>query len=178
MVVVTIADALGTRCRLVLPCLKRAPTALVLGLCLVVAACANVLVPTVQGRELQLCLVLMHGGVLLALMPVMPRVASTTLLDLLYLALGLTASLSWWQVNAALWLQQATSAMDLWTVMWDHPAQSSISPDVIVTLTICAYWVNRQEGRKVTLLFLLGVGLLSLRGAFCLYQLWRLKRQT
>ncbi|OYT92350.1 MAG: hypothetical protein CFE43_08785 [Burkholderiales bacterium PBB3] len=149
-----------------------------LGLCLVVAASATVWVPAAQGRTLQLCLLLMHGGVLLSLLPLAPRVASATLLRLLYLALGLIATLSWWQVNAALWLHTGTPVMALWTVIWNHPAQSSISLDVMVTVTICLVWVHRQDGRSVTLLFLLGTGLLSLGGAFCLHQLWRLRKQT
>ena len=148
-----------------------------LGLCLLVAISATVWVPMVQGRELKLCLLLMHGGVLLALLPVLPRMASARLLRGLYWVLGLIAILSWWHVNTVLWLQDLTPALRLWTVVWDHPAQSSISLDVVVTIAVCAYWVHRQDGRKVALWFLLGAGVLSLGGAFCLHQVWRLRKQ-
>jgi hypothetical protein len=133
-----------------------------------------VLVPLVQARALQLCLLVLHAGVLFSLLPVAPRVSSTALLRLLYVIFAVIAAACWWSVNAELWLGQARPAAQLWDVIWSDPAQSSISLDLVLTVAICAYWIKRQDGPRAGLLFLLGTGLLSLGAAFCIHQWWRL----
>lgn len=157
---------------------KPATASMWVALCLLVAASATALVPLAQGRVLQMYLVLLHAGVLLSLLPLAPRVSSTLLLRGLYLVFALIAVGCWWSVNATLWLREAQPALQLWNVVWADPAQSSISLDVVITVIVCAYWVRRQDGGRVALLFLLGTGLLSLGGAFCLHQWWRLGKRA
>ena len=157
----------------------KAPTASAwVALCLSVAAAATVMVPVVQGPELQWCLLALHAGVLLALLPVAARLSSTALLRLLYAAFAIAATLCWWNINAEMWLHQAQPASQLWNVVWSDPAQSSISLDLVLTVAICMFWAKKQGGGKAVLLFFVATTLLSLGSAFCIHQLWRLRKQA
>jgi hypothetical protein len=139
------------------------------GLCLGVAALATAALPFLQGDRFLWCIVAVHAGVLLSLLPVAAHRSSTTLLRGLYLLFAAIAAWSWWATN----LQRPTG---LWAVVWNDPAQSSISLDLVLTLAVCLFWVARRHGARAAAWFALAAGLGSLGAAFCLYRLQCLRR--
>lgn len=139
------------------------------GLCLCVAALATALLPFLHADQFLWCILAVHVGVLLSPLPVAPRLRSTALLRGLYMLFAAIAALSWWATQ----LQAPTG---LWAVVWNDPAQSSISLDLMVTSSVCILWIARKHGIRAACLFALAAAVGSLGAAFCVYRLWILRR--
>jgi hypothetical protein len=145
------------------------------GGCLFVAAVAAALLPVLDAPYFLWCIVTVHVGVLLSPLPIAPRVTSARLTQGLYAAFAGIAAVSWWATLLHLWQAQAAP---LWHVVWDDPAQSSISLDVLVTILVCCLWVLRADGPRGVMRFALTTACCSLGGAFCLRELARLRRES